>query len=422
MQVTISRLQNGFTVATHEMPYLESVALGIWVKSGARDETIAQHGIAHLFEHMAFKGTKERTAYELSATVEGVGGEINAATSIETTGFFARVLAKDSDLAVDILSSILKDPLFAQEELEKEKQVVLQEIGATYDAPEDIVFDYFTETAFRGQIVGRPILGTVDTVRSFTQKDLRDFMSSQYSAENMVLVAAGAIDHDKVLKAAEKYLSDFPTGNHKTPAKKARYTGGDFREKRNLLETQLLIGFPGKAFKTKDYYTSQLLAIILGGGMSSRLFQEIREKRGLCYSIYAFHWGFIDIGLFGIQASTRGESLPELVELITRELRRASRKIDKQDIKRAQAQYQANLTMTYESPTNRAHTFARQILLCGRVLPIQEIYDQICSITEKQLVALAEEIFLDQEPTIAAVGDIDKLSPYEEIRKALTSK
>ena len=261
---------------------------------------------------MAFKGTARRSACQIASEIENVGGEINAATSVETTSFYARVLSDDVPLAVDILADILTESKFDAEELEREQHVILQEIGAAHDTPDDIVFDRFTETAFRHQTIGRSILGTPETVKSFTSKQLHAFIDRQYGAERMVVVAAGDIKHDDFVREVESQARRLPQPSaDSVPPQYAHYVGGDFREDRDLMDAQIILGFEGRAYHVRDFYASQVLSMILGGGMSSRLFQEVREKRGLCYSVYAFHWGFSDTGIFGVHAATGQSDIAE---------------------------------------------------------------------------------------------------------------
>lgn len=421
MGVDISRLNNGLTIVTHTMAQIESVALGIWVKSGSRNERAEEHGIAHMLEHMAFKGTENRTAYQIATDIEDVGGEINAATSVETTAYFARVLKDDIPLAVDILTDIITSSKFEEEELEREKQVVLQEINATQDTPDDIVFDYFTETAFRHQTIGRPILGTPDSVRSFTSDNLRSFMNEHYSADRMIVIAAGAVEHEQFVREVESRLGSFRAHSVAPLTDLANYVGGDFREYRNLKDAQVLIGFEGRAYHMRDYYASQILSIILGGGMSSRLFQEVREKRGLCYSIYAFHWGFSDTGLFGIHTATNEDGLAELVPVVLEELYKASKSISQKELDRARAQYRANLTMSRESPSSRMQMIARQMSLYGRPIPSSELMERLSLITVDRLADLAERLFIDSKPTLAAVGSVGSLVSYCDLVSSLGS-
>ncbi|MCO5156554.1 MAG: insulinase family protein [Aquamicrobium sp.] len=418
MGVEVSRLSNGLTVATETLPHIESVALGVWVKSGARDERGDEHGLAHLLEHMAFKGTSGRSAWKIASEIEDVGGEINAATSVETTSFYARVLKDDMPLAIDILADILNDSLFDPHELEREQHVILQEIGAAHDTPDDIVFDRFTETAFRDQALGRSILGTPETVESFTSAQLHAFMQRQYGAERMVVVAAGGVAHDDFVREVEKRLGAFRTHATTDAPETATYIGGDFREGRDLMDAQIVLGFEGRAYHVRDFYASQVLSMILGGGMSSRLFQEVREKRGLCYSVYAFHWGFSDTGIFGVHAATGREDIAELVPVIVNELRRAGEDITEEELNRARAQYRAGLMMSHESAASRASQIARQLLLFGRPIATEELVDRLSKLTVERLTDLSSRLF-STRPTLAAIGPVSALPAFEAVSDSL---
>ncbi|MFD2238590.1 M16 family metallopeptidase [Aureimonas populi] len=419
MSVRITRLSNGLTIATEEMPSLESAALGIWVKAGARDEAEGEHGIAHLLEHMAFKGTTRRSAQRIAEEIEDVGGELNASTSVETTAYYARVMREDVPLALDILSDIILDSRFEPEELEREQHVILQEIGAAEDTPDDIVFDHFQEQAYRGQILGRPILGTRQTVRSFTSDGLRSYLGGHYTPDRMVVSAAGAVDHDEVVRRVEADFGTLPASSG-IPGPEARapalYTGGEFREERDLADAQLVLGFEGRAYYKRDFYASQVLSIILGGGMSSRLFQEVREKRGLCYAISAFHWSFSDTGIFGIHAATGEEELAELAPVIVDELLRAAEGIGEKEVMRARAQMRSSLLMSQESPASRAGQIARQLLFNGAIIENTELLDRLSAITPERLSGLAGTIFTQGTPTLAAIGPLNRLPSLEELR------
>ncbi len=416
--VEVSTLDNGLTVVTDRMQHLESAALGVWVKAGSRDELVQEHGIAHLLEHMAFKGTKNRTAREIAEQIENVGGDVNAATSAETTSFYARVLKDDVPLAVDILSDILTNSLFDPDELRREQHVVLQEIGAAQDSPEDIVFDSFQSTAFANQALGRPIMGTPQSVSSFQPDHLRSYLADHYHGPNMVLAASGNVDHDAIVKLAESRFSSFGETLAREPVS-CSYTGGEARSEKTLQEAQIVLGFEGRAYHARDFYASQVLATLLGGGMSSRLFQEVREKRGLCYSIYSFHWGFSDTGIFGIHAATEETDVPELVPVIIEELRKSGRAIEQQELDRARAQISAGLMMSMESPASRAGQIARQILLFGRPISNEELIERLQALTVERLRDLAERLFINSEPTLAAIGPIDSLISQSQIADQL---
>jgi predicted Zn-dependent peptidase len=419
MGVEVSRLSNGLTVATETLPHIESVALGIWVKSGSRNERDDEHGMAHLLEHMAFKGTSSRNAWQIASQIEDVGGEINAATSVETTSFYARVLKDDVPLAIDILADILLDSKFDPHELEREQHVILQEIGAAHDTPDDVVFDRFTETAFRHQTLGRSILGTPETVQSFTSAQLRGFLERQYGADRMVVAAAGNLSHDQFVREVERRLGAFREKAESELPRYASYVGGDYREHRDLMDAQIVLGFEGRAYHVRDFYASQVLSMILGGGMSSRLFQEVREKRGLCYSVYAFHWGFSDTGIFGIHAATGKGDIAELVPVVMQELQRAGENILQEELDRARAQYRAGLLMSHESAASRVSQIARQLLLYGRPIDTEELVDRLSKLTVDRLTDLSARMF-STKPTVAGVGPIGEMPAFEMISDTLT--
>ena len=418
MSVQVTNLTNGLTVATETMSHVESASLGVWVKSGSRNETEGEHGVAHMLEHMAFKGTKGRTAREIVEQVENVGGDVNAATSVETTSYYARMLKDDVGLGVDILHDILTQSTLEEEELKREKHVVLQEIGASKDTPEDLVFDQFQSAAFHNQALGRPILGTRESVTGFQPGHLRDYLNSHYHGPNMVLSCAGALEHDELLNMVSSSFGEFSSD---VPAKPddAKYIGGEYLEKRDLMEAQIVLGFEGRAYQARDFYASQLLATIIGGGMSSRLFQEVREKRGLCYSVYAFHWGFSDTGIFGIHAATGEEDIEELLPVIVEELKQVAQSITIEETNRARAQIRAHLLMSHESPSASAGQNARQLLLFGRLISNDELMERLNSISPERLQDLAQRLFLDTVPTIAAVGPIDGVPTQAQLSEML---
>lgn len=421
MTVEFTRLPSGLTVVTQNMPHIESVAMGAWIKSGARNELESEHGIAHLLEHMAFKGTGRRSARQIAEEIENVGGEVNAATSTETTSYYARVLKDHLPLAVDILSDILTNSLFDEDELAREKNVIMQEIGAANDIPDDVVFDNFAGAAYQNQMIGRPILGTPETVMGFSPDDIRRYLDRNYTTDRIYIVATGAIDHDVFAKMVETRFSGLPRKPATPPVMElAKYTGGDRREERALSDAQVILGFEGPAYHAQDFYCSQILANVLGGGMSSRLFQEVREVRGLCYSVYAFHWGFSDSGVFAVHAATGGEQLPELIPVIIDQLHRAADNVEPLEVDRARAQIRAQLLMGQESASARAGQIARQIMLWGRPIPNEEMMMRLENITPKRLTDLAERTFYNTRPTISAIGPLENLAPISEIVNELS--
>jgi predicted Zn-dependent peptidase len=412
MNVEVTRLANGLTVATETMPHLETATFGVWVGAGSRSERAEEHGISHLLEHMAFKGTTTRSARRIAEEIEAVGGEINAATSVENTCYYARILADDLPLSVDILADILTRSVFDPEELERECHVVLQEIGAADDAPEDLVFDMLQERAFHDQPIGRPILGTPETVSSFRRDHLTDYLGRHYLGSRSIVAAAGRVDHAEVVRLVEEHFAEFPTGVAPQDVA-ATWIGGEAREIRDLSEAQVTLGFEGRPYASPDHHAAQILATVLGGGMSSRLFQEIREKQGLCYSISAFHWGYRETGLFGIHAATGEDDLDRLMAGLSDEIVRAVDAVDEEEIRRAKAQLRAGLLMSLESPVSRASQIARQMLIWDRPLDTREILEKIEAVDRRQILRLADEIFRAAPPTLALVGPVEKVSGVE---------
>jgi predicted Zn-dependent peptidase len=405
-------------VLTDDMPHLESASLGIWVKAGSRSETEAEHGISHVLEHMAFKGTKSRNALDIASTIENVGGDLNAATSVEHTGYFARVLKEDVALSADILSDILQNSLFEQHELDREQQVIVQEIGAARDNPDDHVFDLFQQAAYPDQAIGRTILGTVESVNSFNPESIRAYMDRNYVGDHMVLCAAGNVDHDQLVDIANNRFHDLRATGAPPPTQ-AAYVGGEQRLVSEHEQAHIVLGMEGRAYNSDGFYAVQILASILGGGMSSRLFQEVREKRGLCYSVYAFHWAFADSGIFGVAASTGEDEVPEMLPVVLDELRKATETITDEEVIRVRNQIRAGLLMSLESPSSRAGQLARQQILWGRTIPLQETVERINRITADRVKQVARQILDAGNVSLAGIGPVDKLPDYRDISAQL---
>ncbi len=406
------------TVITDDMPHLESASLGIWVKAGSRSESLAEHGISHVLEHMAFKGTSSRNALQIAEAIENVGGDLNAATSVEHTGYFARVLKEDVPLAADILSDILQNSLFEQTELDREQQVIVQEIGAARDNPDDHVFDLFQEAAFPDQPIGRTILGTVDSVKSFSPGTIRDYMERNYVGDQMVVCAAGNVDHDELVRIATDRFGDLKPHGAPVP-EKAQYVGGENRVLSDHEQAHIVLGFEGRAYNSDGFYAAQILASILGGGMSSRLFQEVREKRGLCYSVYSFHWAFADSGIFGVAASTGEEEVTDLIPVVVDELLKATETITEDEVLRVRNQIRAGLLMSLESPSSRAGQLARQQILWGRPIPLQETVERINRITADRVKQIARQVLDKSSFSLAGVGPVARLPDYDAIASRL---
>jgi predicted Zn-dependent peptidase len=418
LSVRTTTLDNGMTVITDDMPHLESASLGIWVKAGSRSETLAEHGISHVLEHMAFKGTKSRNSLQIAEAIEDVGGDLNAATSVEHTGYFARVLKEDVPLAADILSDILQNSLFEQTELDREQQVIVQEIGAARDNPDDHVFDLFQEAAFPDQPIGRTILGTVDSVKSFSPGTIRDYMERNYVGDQMVVCAAGNVDHEALVDIAANRFHDLRANGAPVP-EKAKYVGGENRVLSDHEQAHIVLGFEGRAYNSDGFYAAQILASILGGGMSSRLFQEVREKRGLCYSVYSFHWAFADSGIFGVAASTGEQEVTDLIPVVVDELLKATETITDEEVLRVRNQIRAGLLMSLESPSSRAGQLARQQILWGRPIPLQETVDRINRITADRVKQIARQVLDKGAFSLAGIGPDAQLPDYDAIASRL---
>ena len=417
MTVRLDKLPNGLTVVTDEMPDVETVSLGAWVGVGTRHEPAEVNGIAHLLEHMAFKGTERRSAYDIAQEIEAVGGHLNAYTGRENTAYYAKVLAGDTPLAVDIVSDILLHPTFDEEELTRERAVVLQEIGQANDTPDDVVFDRFQETAYPGQALGRPVLGTAEIVNGIGRSTLKDYMARHYGAGAMVLAAAGNITHARFLELAHEAFAELPNTNGGKP-EAAAYSGGEYREARDLEQVHILLGFEGVGYLDPAYYAASVFSTLFGGGMSSRLFQEVREKRGLVYSVYSFLAGYRDGGMLGIYAGTGENEAAELIPVVCEELGKVTQEVGEEEVARARAQLKASILMSLESTGSRCEQLAQQILTFGRPFGVPEIVAKIEAVDVAAVKAFAGRLAASR-PTLASLGPIGKVERYERVAQRL---
>jgi predicted Zn-dependent peptidase len=411
MTLEISKLSNGLTVVSDPMPGLESAAVGIWVNTGSRNEEQRQMGISHMLEHMAFKGTASRSARAIAEEIEAVGGVLNAYTSREQTAFHARILKEDVPLALDMIGDILTNPTFEQSELERERQVVLQELGQARDTPDDIVFDHLQSAIFPGQPLGWPILGEEETVTGFDREMLKTYMASQYRLEGMTLIASGAVTHSQILALAEEKCAGLNRGAVPAMAP-AHYVGGDFRALEDLEQAHVAYAFPGLSNRDPDYFVAQIYATALGGGTSSRLFQEAREKRGLCYSIYAFSNGFLDSGFLGVYVGTGENEAAEISAVIAGEMAAVADNLSEAEVARARAQLKVSLLMGMERPGTRSEQISGQLFALGRVQPAAEIVEQLDAIDAAAVKRYAARVMQGANPTIAAVGPVGKLESH----------
>ncbi|MBV9201110.1 MAG: insulinase family protein [Alphaproteobacteria bacterium] len=419
MSVRVSRLANGLRVATDTIQTVDTVSLGVWVDVGTRHEPGAVNGAAHFLEHMAFKGTERRSARDIAEEIEAVGGHLNAYTSRESTAYYAKVLKEDMPLALDILADILQHSVFDAEELERERTVILQEIGQANDTPDDIIFDYFQECAYPEQAMGRPVLGRPEVIRSLSRDAVIAYLRDHYAARRMVLAAAGNLEHDRLVDLAETLLSGVPA-ERSLSTEPARYRGGDRREERDLEQLHLVLGFPGVSLADPDYYAASVLSTAFGGGMSSRLFQEIREKRGLVYAIHSFVHGYRDSGLFGIYAGTGEEEAAELVPALCEEAITLRSGLTDVELGRAKAQMKAGLLMSLESTSARCEQLAHHLLIYGTPFDPPEVVRRIEAV-DNNAVRRVVARWSSAPPTVAALGPLSRLEEYDKLQVRLAA-
>ncbi|MAF47796.1 MAG: pitrilysin family protein [Rhodospirillales bacterium] len=413
MSVRVTTLGNGLRVVTDEMATVETASVGAWVAVGTRHEALELNGISHLLEHMAFKGTRRRSAQAIVEEIENVGGHLNAYTGRENTAYFAKVLKDDLPLAVDIIADIVQNSTLDEDELTRERAVIIQEIHQAQDTPDDIIFDHFQAAAFPEQPMGRPVLGSAELIAGIERQTLLEYMGDEYTAERIVLAAAGKVDHDafaELVEAAFDGLSQTRRGD----AQPLDYRGGEYRENRELEQVHLVIGFEGLRHDHPDHYALSVFSTLFGGGMSSRLFQEARERRGLVYSIYSFSASYEDGGLFGIYAGTGRTEAAELVPLICSELARACKVVGEDEVARARAQLKANTLMGLESTSSRCEQAARQLQIFGRPIPVDETIAKIEAVGAEDVLRAAGRVAASR-PTFATIGPGGGIEPLENI-------
>ncbi len=417
--IQLTRLPSGLTVVTERMERVETVSFGAYVATGSRNERTEENGVSHFLEHMAFKGTERRTAAQIAEEIEAVGGHINAYTAREQTAYYVKVLKEDTALAADIIGDILTHSTFEPEELERERGVILQEIGQANDTPDDIIFDHFQEAAFPSQPLGRSVLGTEDGIRAMPRTTLTGYMRRHYQAGNVVVAAAGRLEHGAIVDLVQRHFSDLP-GDMPPKMEAGQYGGGEFREDRDLDQVHIVLGFPSIGYGHPDYYPTLLLSTLLGGGMSSRLFQEVREKRGLVYSIYSFSAPYMDGGVFGIYAGTGESEAEELMPITLEELRKVQSEVTVVELARARAQVKASLLMSLESTGSRCEQIARQLQVFGRIIPTEETVAKLNAVTTEDIQRAAARHF-HAKPTLAALGPASRVPKLADIADKLAA-
>ncbi len=413
MSVKMTALPNGIRVISDTIPAVETVAIGIWVLAGTRYEDMEDNGVAHMVEHMVFKGTPTRTAQQIAEQVEDAGGNMNAYTSREVTSYHVHLLKEDAGLAFDIIADMLQDATMPEEEVERERHVILQEIGMSNDTPDDLVFDLFQDVNYPGQALGAPILGTSEIISAMKRETLYEYLHKHYTPGRIVVAAAGNIEHDYLVGLAAKALDNLKADSTIVRAP-AAYKGGEVRQDKALEQSHLVMGFRGVPRTDAAYYSCMALSTLLGGGLSSRLFQEVREKRGLVYSIYSFQSSYHDDGQFGIYAGTGPKDLRELVPVVCDEVKKVCGDVTEQEISRAKAQLKAGFLMGRESMMTRADQMAKHLMYCGRVLDVPFILGRIDSVTVDSVQDIARKIFATPL-TLAGLGPMGDLESYDRI-------
>ena len=418
MTISIDKLKNGIRVITEEIPSIESVSVGIWINAGSRNEKKKENGIAHFLEHMAFKGTEKRSALQIAEEIENVGGFINAYTSREITCYYAKVLKGHLPLAVDILSDIISNSIFNEKEIEIEKGVIIQEIGQMKDTPDDVIFELLQREAYADTQLGRSILGSEENIKSFKRKNFTDFIENNYFSEKIVICAAGNLKHKKLCKLANS-LEKIKALKQKSIVSKVQFKGGEKRVIKDLEQAHFAVGFEAPSLKSPKLFAGKVFSVIMGGGMSSRLFQEIREKRGLCYSIGTSFDCYSDNGMFLSYAGTSGEKVKELSEVIALEFKNSITSITETEVERAKTQLKSSLLMGLENSTSRSERLARGLILWDKIVEVQETISKIDTVKLQDVKSFGAEIFQNSNPAMALYGKVQDALDVEQFSQKL---
>lgn len=402
-------LDNRIRVVTERIPTLKSVTVGIWVNTGSRDEQLSQAGYSHFIEHMFFKGTRRRSAAEISREIDGLGGEMNAFTTRETTTFYVKVLDQQLERALELLSDLFHQSRFDTKEIEKEKKVVLEEIRMVQDDPEDLVQELHTGQVLGRHPLGRSILGREETIRGLRRQDLMEYIEAHYDPSQIVIAIAGNFEQASLERLVRRYFGQ-PRASKKPGVRTRRpaeVSGGVLVKRKPLEQVHLCLGLKGIAAGHKDRYAAYALNSVLGGSVSSRLFQEVREKRGLVYSIYSFLSGYSDVGTITVYAGTRAKEVPRVVELVCREITRINRTgIDRKELARAKNQMKGSLMLSLESSHSRMSKLAKDELIYGSRTSLEDMLAQIDRVTPDQIHAVGRQLFTMDRLAITGLGPI----------------
>lgn len=403
----VDTLPNGVRVVCDPMAGIETAALGVWVNAGTLDETSDEHGLAHLLEHMAFKGTKTRSARDIAIQIEEVGASLDAATSHQRTGYYARMLPEHASLIVDILGDIMTAPVFSEHDLTLEKEVVIQEIGEAADEPDDILFEKLAEVAWGYEGLGKPILGTPESVRAQSPSGLSGFMEACYRGPSMIVASAGAMTRDMTLDLAQKAFGDLPAEEPARTRPEPVWRGGLSHTHRPTEQSHLAFAFPGVGLDNERYIALRMFADVLGGGMSSRLFQKVREEKGLAYSVYAFADVFDRGGLVGAYLGTDADKAELALELTLSEISDMAEGVANEELMRVKSLARANLLMARESVPTRAEGLAGQLLAFGDIKSPDESLERVMHVTCDDISSVARDILNTGKPALSIVGTPD---------------
>jgi len=408
-----TELPNGLIILTERMEHVRSVSMGVWVRTGSRDELPQINGVSHFIEHMVFKGTKSRSAQRIAREVDAIGGNLDAFTSKENICFNMKVLDEHVPKALDVLTDLVMDPVFAPGDIERECKVVLEEIKMDEDNPDMLVHEIFTQSFWKDDPLGRPILGTRDTVRSFDQAKLFDFYGGRFQGGNMIFSAAGNLEHDAFVSLVAEKLGGLPAATEPANVQLSRpgvHARIVTRQKKSLEQLQLCLGVPAPAVNDAQRYTAALLNIILGGGMSSRLFQNVREERGLAYSIFSELNSFRDTGALCVYAGTSARNAEQVIRLTVEELRLLKMEaVPEEELQRAKDQLKGNILLSLESSGALMSNLARQEMYFQRFLGVPEILEHVGSVTSADLMAMAQRLFLPKSIALAMLGNLNGL-------------
>jgi predicted Zn-dependent peptidase len=399
-------LDNGIPVAIETSKDTRSVCIGIWVKVGARHELADKNGISHFFEHMVFKGTKKRTAREIAMEIDSIGGELNAFTSRESTTFYVKVLDAYIGKALDLMTDMFLNSTFSDEDIEKEKGIIMEEIKMVEDTPDDHIHDIFCRNVWGKRGLGQTILGKAAVIKTFTRNDLTHHIKKYYGKKDIVIACAGNFKEKKIIDSLNQGIGRLKRHSEAKPEVPVKFTGGLNAVHKDLQETHICLGLKGLPHGSEERYTMHLLNTILGAGVSSRLFQEIREKRGLAYSIYSFNAAYYDTGLWTVYAGTDNRHAKEVVNFITGEIRNLSSTITADELRRAKDQLKGNLILVLESTNNKMTNIARQEIYYGQYFSPQKIIKAVEAVTLEEIKSLAEKLTNNSRFALTIYGPV----------------